>query len=313
MSLASADDALRDHLKLPNGQGLVVTALDGNSPAAHAGIQLNDVLLRLGETPLGKPEDLDESLRKAGENPVSLALIRGGSQRVIQVQPQIRVTLGPAQPKAARHQYWIGVSVSAIGPALRSQLEIPTNSGLIVNEVVNDSPAAKAGVKVHDILLELDGKPLSDPGKLAEAVQLHGEKPIVAKFIRAGQNKSSSVLLTPAQRKTEAVASRDRPVQKYYFVRPGAVQYETMPYQAQPANSAIFYDWTTNSVSNQANSKNQKPAEDANAAVSKRLDALDAEIKQLRKAVEAIGKAEKTIEELNKAAAALNKAIKDSK
>jgi prefoldin subunit 5 len=47
--------------------------------------------------------------------------------------------------------------------------------------------------------------------------------------------------------------------------------------------------------------------------VSKRLDALDAEIKQLRKAVEAIGKAEKTIEELNKAAAALNKAIKDSK
>ena len=80
MSLAPADDVLRDHLKLPKGQGLVVTALDGNSPEAHAGIQLNDVLLKLGDIPLGKPEDLDESVKKMGENPVLLFLFRGGRQ-----------------------------------------------------------------------------------------------------------------------------------------------------------------------------------------------------------------------------------------
>jgi len=326
MSLASADDALRDHLKLPKGQGLVVTALDGNSPAAHAGIQQNDVLLKLGEAPLGKPDDLEENLKKAGEKPASLSLFRSGRTRVLQIQPLIRVTLGPAQPKVAEHEYWIGVSVSAIEPALRSQLQIPANTGLIVDAVVKDSPAEKAGIRDHDILLDLGQKPLSDdPHKLAEAVQAHGEKmsavqkniPIPVGVIRAGGQGYWTVLVRPEQRKTAAVSQRYyNRANSYYFVRPGAVLTEPSPTEGRNT------DWVVHALTDQMNNpnqalpydaRNQKPAQDTNAAVSKRLDALDAEIKQLRKAVEALGKAEKTIEELNKAAAALNKAIKDNK
>ena len=121
MSLVSVDDALRDHLKLPKGQGLVVTALDGSSPEAHAGIQLNDVLLKLGEAPLRQPGDLDSSLKNVGENVVSLSLIRHGSESVIKVRPQIRVTLGPAPLTTHERPYWIGVSVSAIEPAMASR------------------------------------------------------------------------------------------------------------------------------------------------------------------------------------------------
>ena len=47
--------------------------------------------------------------------------------------------------------------------------------------------------------------------------------------------------------------------------------------------------------------------------MSKRLDALDAEIKHLRDTVKEFTKAGKTLEELSKAAASLNKALKDSK
>jgi len=315
MSLAPADDVLRDHLRLPKGQGLVVTALDGNSPEARAGIQLNDVLLKLGETSLAKPEDLDESVKRAraGEQPLLLFVFRGGRQLKFYVQPQIRVTLGPAEPKPAQQEYWIGVSVSAIEPVLRSQLEIPTNSGLIVNEVVSNSPAEKAGVKVHDILLDLSGNPVSDPHKLAEFVQAHGEKPIVVRILRAGWTKNGrNVEVTPEQRKSTALPTRANPSASWYFVRPGAVLPQTI--HAQENRADLLYNLVNDTLTvTQPDAINRKPAEDANAAVSKRLDALDAEIKQLRKAVEAIGKAEKTIEELNKAAAALNKAIKDSK
>src|SRR5262249_17796606 len=107
ISLIPADDAIREHLKIPKGQGLVVTGLLPNSPAAHAGIQQNDVLLKLGDTPLAKPGDLEESLKKLGEKPVSLSLVRNGTTLVLQVQPLIRITLGPARPKAADREYWI--------------------------------------------------------------------------------------------------------------------------------------------------------------------------------------------------------------
>ena len=199
---------------------------------------------------------------------------------------------------------------------LRSQLQIPANAGLIVNEVVHDSPAAKAGVKVHDIVLELDGKPLSDPGKLAEFVQANGEKPIVARLLRAGGMKDGTVEVTPGRRKAKAVAGQGNLANYYYFLRPGAVL--TEPLQAQEKRASdMVYALNTDSANDLAialrGATNLKPAEDANTAVAKRLDALDAEIKQLRKAVEGIGKAEKVIEELNRAIEALNKGPKEKK
>ena len=63
MGMSPADDALRAHLSLPKDQGLIVTSLAPNAPAAQAGVQQNDVLLTLGDTPLAKAEDLEESLK----------------------------------------------------------------------------------------------------------------------------------------------------------------------------------------------------------------------------------------------------------
>ena len=86
---------MRQHLNLPNGQGVVVLGVAPNSGAAQAGIEQNDILLSLGETPLGKPEDLYDRLKKAGEKPMPLTLLRSGGRITLQVQPLIRVTVRP--------------------------------------------------------------------------------------------------------------------------------------------------------------------------------------------------------------------------
>ena len=44
-------------------------------------------------------------------------------------------------------------------PALRDQLRIPADEGLIATDVVADGPGAKAGLKVIDILLTMAGRP----------------------------------------------------------------------------------------------------------------------------------------------------------
>ncbi len=197
MGLSPADDALRAHLSLPKDQGLIVTSLAANAPAAQAGIQQNDVLLTLGDTPLAKAEDLEEGLKAVGEKPVSLTILRGGKKLTIQVQPRVRVTMGPVQPEPPA--FWIGVSVSPLEPALRSQLKLPQNRGLLATDVVKDSPAAKADVKVHDILLSLDGKLLDSQEKLVELVQSNGEKSVPLELIREG--KTQTILVTPQRRK----------------------------------------------------------------------------------------------------------------
>jgi membrane-associated protease RseP (regulator of RpoE activity) len=288
MSLAAADDALRAHLKLGKNEGLVVNSVDANSPAAQVGIQQNDVLLKLDNVSLGKPEDLEVAMKRAGEKPVLLVLLRGGMKHTIEVQPQIQVTLRAVPPKPPEHQYRIGVSVSPIEAALGSQLHL--SQGLIVNDIMADSPAAKAGIKLHDILVELDGQPLRDPGNLAGAVQVHGEKAVVLHLIREGK-QHLFVDVTPERRQVARVSldpNRGNPT-LFEVVQPGAL--------LGNQNDAVFLNMDAADQGRtwllQARDANQASSSDASAPVSKRLDALDAELKQLRKAIEALSKAMK--------------------
>ena len=73
----------------------------------------------------------------------------------------------PAPP-----EFWIGVSVSTVEPALRAHLKIPADQGLIATEVIAESPAAKAELKVNDILLTMAGKPLRDQASLVEMIRI---------------------------------------------------------------------------------------------------------------------------------------------
>ena len=193
--------------------------------------------------------------------------------------------------KPAEKPYWIGISVSAVDPALRAQLQIPERQGLIVNEVVKDSPAARAEIKVNDILFELDGKPVNDSFKLVDVVQAHAEKPMVLHFIREGK-KHWSVDVAPERRKTaEANVSAAQQLYNALVVtRPGAVVTGT----AEPVSNFFVFDRSNDTITLTPNNPpDSKQPADASAGVSKRLDALDADIKQLRQAIEELSKATK--------------------
>jgi membrane-associated protease RseP (regulator of RpoE activity) len=306
MSIVPVDDALRSHLKLPKDQGLLVTALDPHSPAAVAGLRQNDVLLKLGDTPIGKPEDLEAGLKGAGNKPVVLHLYRDGSARKIQVQPRIQVSFGPVPAQPVAQEFWIGVSVADVEPALRAQLRIPANKGLLVNEVFKESPAEKAGLKVNDILLSLDGKPLSDQKKLVELVQANGEKTITLELLHEGKPRGD-VEITPQRRKLTQLSDPTKTFHAYRWdvVRPGVMVNQTSPYQLQlhELNALGPVEYT---------SKDQQP-KDPNAALAKRLDDLDAEIKKLRKALEELDGASKATAELNQAIELLRKLSADKK
>jgi hypothetical protein len=59
---------------------------------------------------------------------------------------------------AARPDGRLGARVEPASATLAEQLELPKGQGLVVREVQPDSAADKAGLKAHDILLELNGK-----------------------------------------------------------------------------------------------------------------------------------------------------------
>jgi serine protease Do len=56
------------------------------------------------------------------------------------------------------HRTQIGVGVQTISPVLAAALNLPRSYGVIVSDVIPDSPAMAAGVRVGDILLSVDGR-----------------------------------------------------------------------------------------------------------------------------------------------------------
>lgn len=209
VTLQSVGEALRAQLGLAAGQGLLVASVRENSPAAQAGLQANDILLTLAEKPLASAEDVARQLKAAGDAPLALKVLRAGKPLTLRVRPVYRVTLGPVAEQ--KTEYYLGVSIEPADDPLRAQLALPEGRGVLVTEVVSDSPAARVGVQKHDIVLELDGKPIDTPETLRAQVQAAQEKPLALKLLRGG--KPLSLRVTPAARKVEAAMVSDALVQ----------------------------------------------------------------------------------------------------
>ena len=65
---------------------------------------------------------------------------------------------------------WIGVSTQQITPELAKQFNLKDEVGALVGDVVENSPAEKAGLKRGDVILEYDGKKIGEPSSLRNMV-----------------------------------------------------------------------------------------------------------------------------------------------
>jgi serine protease Do len=61
---------------------------------------------------------------------------------------------------------WLGVSVQQLTPDLATSLGMEKPTGALVSTVTEGSPADKAGVKVGDVIIEYDGKPIQHSSQL---------------------------------------------------------------------------------------------------------------------------------------------------
>jgi serine protease Do len=66
---------------------------------------------------------------------------------------------------------WIGITYSEITPDMAKKLNLPDQMGVIVMEVINGSPAQKAGIQVSDVIKAIDGTPIYKLDDLRNAIK----------------------------------------------------------------------------------------------------------------------------------------------
>src|SRR5262249_24588798 len=86
----------------------------------------------------------------------------------------------------------LGVGVEKPGEALADQLGLPEGEGLVVGKVLEGSPAARAGLKPNDILLQLGGKAVpADTEQFRQLVKgLKANAPVDVVILRKGKRQT---------------------------------------------------------------------------------------------------------------------------
>ncbi len=85
---------------------------------------------------------------------------------------------------------WLGVSIQPLTSDLVKQFDLSDDNGVLVGDVVEDSPAEKAGIQRGDVIVEFNGVVVKDVRQLRNMVAESAPgKEIPVKLIREGKTK----------------------------------------------------------------------------------------------------------------------------
>ncbi|MFH1268525.1 MAG: PDZ domain-containing protein [Planctomycetota bacterium] len=136
---------------------------------------------------------------------VALAVASVGMARAAE-PPESELDLDLAEPGTIEmpgppielSDYWIGLGCYPVQEALRAQLGLAEDQGLAVDQVVADSPAAKAGIQQYDVLVKAGDKPLGGLQDLIDAVDAAKDQELTLDVVRGG--KTIQIKVTPEKR-----------------------------------------------------------------------------------------------------------------
>jgi serine protease Do len=89
---------------------------------------------------------------------------------------------------------FLGVTIQDLTPALAESFNIKASQGALISDVSEEGPAAKAGLKSGDVVLELNGKAVADSRRLRFAVaEIRPGADANVKILRDGKEQTVNV------------------------------------------------------------------------------------------------------------------------
>lgn len=213
-------------LRLPEERGALITQIVADSPAAKAGLQKDDVIVRWNGTRVESAVQLRRHMQEtpAGRT-IRLGVVRNGRETEMTVTLGKRsehakafgFEVGKEAMESARealdrarealkdrefgevmvwsHRGRMGVTLQNLTPQLAEYFGLKDRSGALITSVREDSPASRAGFKAGDIILAIDGETVAGPGDAMRLIAKKEEGPVEVRVMRDRREMSLTVTL----------------------------------------------------------------------------------------------------------------------
>ena len=179
--------------------GVLIERVHEGTPAARAGFKAGDVVVEFDGERVRSTRQFTRLVQETPPNqPVRATVVRDGARQTFSVTPELGRAVGdpsseiraladghsryatpfpnstdwsapPAIAWFVQPQVRLGASIGVLGEQLASYFGV--KQGVLVESVDAGSPAADAGLKAGDVITEIDGRAVSEPAQVTDAVR----------------------------------------------------------------------------------------------------------------------------------------------
>ena len=192
VQMQALTDELRTEFKY-KGQGVLISRVVTGSPAEKAGLKHGDIITTFNSRTVDSPASLTDMVQKGKvDQAIQLRIVRDGRSQTVNAKLAAReadedfdlqVTPDPDDVEIdlprdfEMHGPWgyfgrgrLGVRVEPLNPDLAGYFNVPGGKGLLVLEVMKETPAEKAGIKAGDVITQVGDRTVESAEQLADAL-----------------------------------------------------------------------------------------------------------------------------------------------
>ena len=195
VAIQDVNKAIAQSLELDIPRGALINAVEIDSPAEKGGIEPGDVIVGINGQDIVDADDLPHLVGMlAPDTKAKVEIIRKGKRK------SLKIIIGAldgdevAIAETKENSDILGLSVKPVDQDQLRALRLP--GGTSVTEVLAQSPAAQAGIKPGDILVQLGYSRIDDTDEYLQIIQeLPKNTPILVRLYRQGWAISKTIVI----------------------------------------------------------------------------------------------------------------------
>jgi serine protease Do len=197
VSIQPVTPELAKGLKLSETTGALVSSVTEGSPAAKAGLKPGDVILEFNGERVARADRLPNAVATtAVGREVPLAVVRDGNALNLTVKVGEQAESREAASEGAKVPATLGLTVEPVTPRLAREMRLRDERGVIVRDVEADSPAAEAGLRAGDVIVEVNRQAVHSVADMHRQIDRQAKGTPVLMLVHRGD--SSLFVAVPA-------------------------------------------------------------------------------------------------------------------
>jgi Do/DeqQ family serine protease len=183
ITVQNLDKKLAGYLKVPGKKGVMVKALEPDSPASSAGLQEGDIILAIGNKKITSVQDY-WSVKKtyAAGDTLKAQIWRNGKTEMVRIKSRV-FPMEMADDLALR---LMGIRVEDLTPKNRRNYRISVRQGVVISEIDGRSDLAKIGARPGDVIRQIDDAAIVNKDDFKKAIVKYRQRRSVVILLQRG-------------------------------------------------------------------------------------------------------------------------------